>query len=516
MPHQARSKHSAPAAGNSPLDPRVRASLGGRVRSRPESTSATGRPAITPPIASRTTWSANAGRELHVVGRDQDRGALSRQLADPVGDSCLRARSMPWFGLVETDQPGTVRRRHAWRPSRSPAPAGARSPPRGPGGSAGAAHRRSPASERRPPASPGAPRRPAAHAAGRRDSRPAGAPVGRRRRPRATPVCPRPPAAGCRLARRVAPHRQRALHARRPAPRRAGRRRRRRPARAPPTIASIEHQVGGPMPPRRGGPLPCGGRAAPAGRRSGPSERDPRPLAATGGEPSPARSNSRAAGVASATSLRSARSGSRSGHRRRRSDPRPLRPPGRRRSGNAPAGARRAPRPSPLLVQAAEQADEFVAGNQVELGGRLVEQHPVAVGPPRPPPAPPAAARRRRGRRRDRGAAGSPARAPPPRPPAPGRRARNPHLQRQLDLRPHRRRDDLGLGVLGDHADRPAERSRAMVANVEPRHLHLARDLASVVVRHQPAQEARQGGLARPGPSATTTSSPGSISRSTP
>ena len=81
-------------------------------------------------------------------------------------------------------------------------------------------------------------------------------------------------------------------------------------------------------------------------------------------------------------------------------------------------------------------------------------------------------------------------------------RAREPRglaaqLERQLELGADRGRDDLRLGLLGDEADRAGELGRAVLADVEARDLELARDLAAVEVRDQPAAGAQQRRLAR-------------------
>ena len=82
------------------------------------------------------------------------------------------------------------------------------------------------------------------------------------------------------------------------------------------------------------------------------------------------------------------------------------------------------------------------------------------------------------------------------------------HLQRQLDLRRDRGRDDLGLGVLGDEPTAPPSSAGPVLAGVEAGDLDRARDLAAVEVRDEAAGGAQQGRLAatRSGPARTTNS----------
>ena len=112
----------------------------------------------------------------------------------------------------------------------------------------------------------------------------------------------------------------------------------------------------------------------------------------------------------------------------------------------------------PLLVQPSQQPDQLVAGDRVELRGRLVEQHQPRPRHQRRRQRHPlqlaagegvdGALEQVRDRQRQRhlldraGAVGGGVAA---------------HLQRQLDLGRDRGRDDLGLGILGDVADRGGE-----------------------------------------------------------
>ena len=82
--------------------------------------------------------------------------------------------------------------------------------------------------------------------------------------------------------------------------------------------------------------------------------------------------------------------------------------------------------------------------------------------------------------------------------PCPSRLRGAAHLERQLQLRPHRRRHDLRLGVLRHESDGASQLGRAVLANVEARDLDFARDLAPVVVRNEAAAGPQQRRLPRP------------------
>ena len=73
------------------------------------------------------------------------------------------------------------------------------------------------------------------------------------------------------------------------------------------------------------------------------------------------------------------------------------------------------------------------------------------------------------------------------------------HLQRQLDLRRDRGRDDLGLGVLGDVADRGGQLAGAARYRVDAGDLDAALDLAAVEVRDEAAGGSEEGRLAAGG-----------------
>ncbi len=152
----------------------------------------------------------------------------------------------------------------------------------------------------------------------------------------------------------------------------------------------------------------------------------------------------------------------------------------------------------PLLVEAAQQPDQLVAGDRVELGGRLVEQDQAGTGD--------------QGRRegdalqltagervdaafeqvRDRQGEGHLLDRPGA--VAGGVAA---HLQRQLDLGGDGGRDDLGLGVLGDVADEGRQLRRTGLDRVEAGDVDRAGDLAAVEVRDEPAGRFQEGRLAR-------------------
>ncbi len=150
-----------------------------------------------------------------------------------------------------------------------------------------------------------------------------------------------------------------------------------------------------------------------------------------------------------------------------------MRPPGHR--NGAVGGAEAAlqavlgedDRHPPLFVQPAQEADELVARDRIELRRGLVEQHQLRAPD-------------QRGRERDtlelpagegvhgpieqlghRQGEGNLLHGPRPR----GRRLAA-DLERELQLGAHRGRDDLGLRVLGHEAHGAAELRRAVVADV--------------------------------------------------
>ena len=155
-------------------------------------------------------------------------------------------------------------------------------------------------------------------------------------------------------------------------------------------------------------------------------------------------------------------------------------------------------RDAPLLVQAAQQPDQLVAGHRVELGGGLVEEDELGAGHQgrgegyalqlaAGEGVDGAVEEVRDGERQrhllDGAGAG-------------GRRVAA-HLQRQGDLGGDGGRDDLRLRVLGDVADDRGELAGAGGDRIDARDLDAALDLAAVEVRHQPAGGAQQGRLAR-------------------
>ena len=152
----------------------------------------------------------------------------------------------------------------------------------------------------------------------------------------------------------------------------------------------------------------------------------------------------------------------------------------------------------PLGVQAAQQPDQLVAGDGVELRGRLVEQDHRRPRDQRRRQRDPlklaagervdGAVEQLRDRQRqhhllDRAGAGGLGLAA--------------HLQRQLDLIADDRRDDLGLRVLADEADLGAEVGGAVLGDVEPGDLEAAAHLAAVVVRDETAEGMQQRRLPR-------------------
>jgi hypothetical protein len=157
----------------------------------------------------------------------------------------------------------------------------------------------------------------------------------------------------------------------------------------------------------------------------------------------------------------------------------------------------------PLLVQPPQEPDQLVAGDRIQLRGRLVQQHQ------------PGSARQRRAQRdalqlataqlarrpveqvrdpeRQRGLLHAPRHRRRPVPAV---------LQRERELRAHGRQHDLGLGVLEQRAGDARDGGRPVLAGVEPADPHHAAERASVEVRHQPGGRPQERGLAtgrRPG-----------------
>ena len=153
----------------------------------------------------------------------------------------------------------------------------------------------------------------------------------------------------------------------------------------------------------------------------------------------------------------------------------------------------------PLLVDAAQHAEQLVAGDRIELGRRLVEQQQ-----PRP-------ARERRAERDPLElAAGQLVRRAVQQPgdaerqrglldPARDRRlAPAAVLQRERELRAHRAHHDLRLGVLEQRAGDRGELGRPVLARVQPARHQPPGELAAVEVRHEPGGGAQQRRLAGP------------------
>ena len=158
-------------------------------------------------------------------------------------------------------------------------------------------------------------------------------------------------------------------------------------------------------------------------------------------------------------------------------------------------------RGAPLLVDAPQHAEQLVAGDGVELGGRLVEQQQ-----PRP------GGERRAERHALELAAGQLVRRAVEQPgdaererrlldPArDGRRAPAAVLERERQLRAHRAHHDLRLGVLEQRAGDGGQLGRAVVARVEAAGQQPPGELAAVEVRHEARGGAQQRRLARPRP----------------
>ncbi len=154
----------------------------------------------------------------------------------------------------------------------------------------------------------------------------------------------------------------------------------------------------------------------------------------------------------------------------------------------------------PLLVEPAQQADQLVAGDRVQLRGRLVQQHDAR------------SARERCAQRHAlllsagqlvRGAIEQRVDAERQRhlldPARDRRRALAAALERKRQLRAYGARDELRLGVLEQHARNGAEPGRPVLARVEPGQPHAPGEAPAVKVRHEPARGAQQRGLAAAG-----------------
>ena len=152
----------------------------------------------------------------------------------------------------------------------------------------------------------------------------------------------------------------------------------------------------------------------------------------------------------------------------------------------------------PLLVEAAQQPDQLVARDRVELRGRLVEQHQLRAPDERggQRDALQLAAGQLGGRAVEQvGDARAPAPPPPPRarpPPRPrrGSRAGTPARRARCPSRPASR----GPGTA---SRRRGQLARAVVAGVQAGDTHAPGELAAVEVRHQPAGGAQQRRLPR-------------------
>ena len=171
----------------------------------------------------------------------------------------------------------------------------------------------------------------------------------------------------------------------------------------------------------------------------------------------------------------------------------------------------------PLLVEAPQDAEQLVAGDGVELRGRLVEQDERRAG-------------RERGAERDalQLAAGElggraveqlgdaererglldPARD--------GRRREAGVLEREGELGAHRAEDDLRLGLLEERAGDRGEVGRPVLARVEPADDAAARRTSPPwKCGTSPLAQRSSVDLPEPVPPASTTNSPGSTSSET-
>ena len=140
----------------------------------------------------------------------------------------------------------------------------------------------------------------------------------------------------------------------------------------------------------------------------------------------------------------------------------------------------------PLLVDAAQDAEQLVAGHRVELGGRLVEQQqpraPRERGPERH-------ALELAARELVRRAVEQTADAERQRrlldPARDRRRAPAAVLEREGELGAHAAHHHLRLGVLEQRAGDRRELRRAVLARVQPTGRQPPRELAAVEVRHE-------------------------------
>src|SRR5262249_24903912 len=82
--------------------------------------------------------------------------------------------------------------------------------------------------------------------------------------------------------------------------------------------------------------------------------------------------------------------------------------------------------------------------------------------------------------------------------PGPRRRRLAAELEWQLDLRPDRSRDDLGLGVLGDVTERGREHARPGLDRVEAADLDPPGDCAAMEMRDEAAGRSQERRLAAP------------------
>ena len=473
--------------------------------------------AITLAVAEQDDPLGERRRELDVVGRDDDARPPSRQLADQPRELVLARPVHPAGRLVEADQPGS--RPSAARPARAIASASRwRSPPERSRGSASAAYPRpTEASAARPPRR-AARRRPARGPGSRQGSGPAGR---IRAAPRSVPgparPVRRPRAAACSCRRRCGPSARPARRGDRqvdPAQDVAWPARRRR---ARPTgRATVKGTVGAARRrrPRLRSPRGLGrdgrGRSTRIYRDFVPSpghgsRRPPRQaqwlasrLHRRGSGRRPARSKSRAAGVASAASVASA-------HARKSPGLAVEGDPALDHGDDAVGGGQAAleavlgaDAPRPPTPRSAAAAARSARRRRPGRAGRSARRAgPGAAGRPAPPPGRRAEARRRRACRRcARAGAGSRAPAPPPRPRGPGRRRLAAHLERQRRARPRRWSRRPGSRGPGRRS-RPRRRARrARGRGVEAADLDLAAHLAAVEVGDEPAGGPQQGRLA--------------------
>ena len=155
---------------------------------------------------------------------------------------------------------------------------------------------------------------------------------------------------------------------------------------------------------------------------------------------------------------------------------------------------------APLLVDAAQDAEQLVARDRVELGRRLVEQQQPRAAGQRGAERDPLELAAGQLVRRAVEQAGDAERERRLLHPARDRRlAPAAVLERERELGAHRAHHDLRLGVLEQRARDRGQLGRAVLARVEAARHEPPDELAAVEVRHEPGRRAQQRRLAGAG-----------------